>query len=291
MELIKVGEKTYYIKNATNIGVYQIDEENVYLIDTGNDKDAGKKILKMMDARGWKVKGIISTHSNADHIGGNKVIQDRTGCPVYTHGMEKCFTEYPMMEPAFLFGGFPVKDLKNKFLLAKESNVTEIDNHLPEGVEYFLLKGHFFDMIGIKTDDDVYFLADSLVSEETIRKYHIFFLYDIREYLKTLDFLSDLNGKLYIPSHCEATDNILPIINTNREKVNEICNTIWSLCENEITFEDILQKIFEVYGLTMNANQYVLIGSTVRSYLSYLHEEGRVGYEFKKNKMIWKQSL
>ena len=29
MELIKVGEKTYYIKNATNIGVYKIDEENV----------------------------------------------------------------------------------------------------------------------------------------------------------------------------------------------------------------------------------------------------------------------
>ena len=30
MELIKVGEKTYYIKNPTNIGIYKIDEENVY---------------------------------------------------------------------------------------------------------------------------------------------------------------------------------------------------------------------------------------------------------------------
>ena len=46
MELVKVGEKTYYIKNATNIGIYKIDETQVYLIDTGNDKDAGKKILK-----------------------------------------------------------------------------------------------------------------------------------------------------------------------------------------------------------------------------------------------------
>lgn len=290
MELIKVGEKTYYIKNTTNIGVYKIDENNVYLIDSGNDKDAGKKILKIMDAQGWNVKGIISTHSNADHIGGNRLIQDRTGCPVYAYGMEKCFTVYPIMEPSFLFAGFPFKDLRNKFLLAKESNVTEINNNLPEGLEYFSLKGHFFDMIGIKTDDDVYFLADSLVSEDTIRKYHLFFLYDIREYLKTLDYLSTLNGKLYIASHCEATDNILSIVNANRDKVLEICNTIYLLCENEITFEDLLQKVFDIYGLNMNVNQYVLIGSTIRSYLSYLHEEGRVSFEFKDNKMYWKQN-
>ena len=289
MELIQVGEKTYYIKNTTNIGVYKIDENNVYLIDSGNDKDAGKKILKIMDGQGWNVKGIISTHSNADHIGGNKLIQDRTGCPVYAYGMEKCFTQYPVMEPSFLFGAYPFKDLRNKFLFAKESIVTDINGNLPEGLEYFTLKGHFFDMIGIKTDDDIYFLADSLVSEETIRKYHLFFLYDIREYLKTLDFLSTLNGKLYVASHCEATDNIVPIINANKDKVNEICNTIDSLCENEITFEDILQKIFDIYGLTMNANQYVLIGSTIRSYLSYLHEEGRVSFEFKDNKMFWKK--
>ena len=68
MELVKVGEKTYYIKNPTNIGVYKADENNVYLIDTGNDKEAGKKILKIIDEQGWKVKGIITTHSNADHI-------------------------------------------------------------------------------------------------------------------------------------------------------------------------------------------------------------------------------
>ena len=146
-------------------------------------------------------------------------------------------------------------------------------------------------MIGIKTDDDVYFLADSLVSEETIIKYHLFFLYDVREYLKTLDFLSSLNGKLYIASHCEATDNIVPIINANKDKVKEICNTIYSLCENEITFEDILQKIFDIYGLTMNVNQYVLIGSTIKSYLSYLYEEGKVTFEFKENKMLWKQNV
>jgi len=288
MELIKVGEKTYYIKNPTNIGIYKINETEVFLIDTGNDKDAGKKILKIADEQGWTVKGIITTHSNADHIGGNKLIQDRTGCPVYAAGIEKCITEFPILEPSYLYGGYPFKDLRNKFLQAKESVVTAIDNNLPEGLEYFSLKGHFFDMIGIKTDDDVYFLADSLFSEETITKYHLFVVYDVQEYLNTLDYLSTLKGKMFIPSHCEATEDISYLIELNRNKVQEISEKILAFCREEITFEEILKSVFDAYGLMMNTNQYVLIGSTVRSYLAYLYDNGKIGFEFKDNKMYWK---
>lgn len=289
MELIQLGENTYYIRNATNIGVYKISDNEIYLIDTGNDKDAGKKILKIIEAQGWSVKGIITTHSNADHIGGNKLIQERTNCPVYAFGVEKSFTEFPVLEPSFLFGGYPFKDLRNKFLLAKESVVTDIEKQLPNGLSYFSLKGHFFDMIGIKTKDDVYFLADALFSTETITKYHLFFVYDVREYLATLDFLATLEGKWFVPSHCEASESITELIQLNRDKVHEITTKIYDLCSKENTFEDILKSIFDTYNLVMNANQYVLIGSTVRSYLSYLYDEGKIGFEFKDNKMYWKQ--
>lgn len=289
MELIKVGEKTYYIKNATNIGIYMTDNNNIYLIDTGNDKDAGKKILKIINEQGWNVKGIITTHSNADHIGGNKVIQDRTNCTILAHNIEKSFTENPILEPSFLYGGYPFKDIRNKFLYAKESTVTSIENNLPKELEYFPLKGHFFDMIGIKTSDNVYFLADSIFSEETITKYHLFFIYDIKGYLNTLDFLKTLNGNLYIPSHCEATNNISFLIELNRNKIQEITNKIYNACKKEMTFENILKYIFDEYNLVMNANQYVLVGSTIKSYLSYLFDENKLTYEFKDNKMLWKQ--
>ena len=289
MELIKVGEKTYYIKNPTNIGVYKISETEVFLIDSGNDKDAGKKILKIMDEQGWTVKGIITTHSNADHIGGNKIIQDRTGCKIYATAIEKSFSENPVLEPSFLYGGYPFKDLRNKFLCAKESNVELIDNNLPDGLEVISLKGHFFEMIGIKTDDDVYFLGDSIFSEETIRKYHLFFLYDVKEFLNSLEFLSSLEGKLFIPSHTEASENILELIEINKAKVMEISNKIYEICEEEKIFEEILKIIFDEYKLTMSSNQYVLIGSTIRSYLSYLYEEEKLTFEFKDNRMYWKQ--
>ena len=288
MELIQVGEKTYYIKNPTNIGIYRTDDNNVYLIDSGNDKDTGRKILKIINEQGWTVKGIINTHSNADHIGGNKIIADRTGCDIYAYGIEQSFTQHTLLEPSFLYGGYPFKGLKNKFLMAKDTDAKPIENNLPEGLEWFELNGHFFDMIGIRTSDNVLFLADSLFSEETINKYHLFFIYDVRAFLSTLDELEKTEGKMFIPSHCEATENIDALIQLNRDKVSEISEAIYHVCEKPVTFEDVLKQIFDKYALVMNTNQYVLIGSTIRSYLSYLCDDGRIEYCFEDNKMLWK---
>ena len=74
---------------------------------------------------------------------------------------------------------------------------------------------------GIKTSDNVYFLADSLFSEETIIKYHLFFIYDVKEFLNTLDYLSTLKGILYIPSHVQATNDISSLIEINRNAKSE----------------------------------------------------------------------
>ena len=68
-----------------------------------------------------------------------------------------------------------------------------------------------------------------------------------------------------------------------------IANKICELCKNGLTFESLLKEVFNEYDLTMNPNQYILIGSTVKSYLSYLYDEGRITYIFKDNKMYWKQ--
>ena len=291
MELIKAGEKTYYIKNPTNIGIYKLDDNNIYLIDSGNDKEAGKKILKIINEQGWNIKGIINTHSNADHIGGNKVIQDRTGCEIYASDIEESFVKYPILESTMLYGGFPFKDLRNKFLLAKESNPKNINELLVDGLEFIPLKGHFFDMIGIKTSDNIFFLGDSLFSEDTINKYHLFYIYDVGEYLNTLSYLKNLKGKLFIPSHCKATNNIDSLIELNKKKIEEILDVIYKYCVENRTFEEILKYIFEKYLLTMNINQYVLISSTIKSYLSYLYDNNKLTYEFIDNKMIWKQKI
>lgn len=287
MELTKLGEKTYCIQNPTNIGIYKLDDEKVCLIDTGNDKESGRKILKIINEQNWQVECIINTHSNADHVGGNKFIQDRTNCKILSSKIETAIINNPELEPAFLYGAMPLNELNNKFLLAKESNCQVIDNNLPEGLEYFTLKGHFIDMIGIKTSDNIYFLGDSIFSEETINKYHIFFIYDVEKYLQTLDFLETLNGTFYIPSHVKPLTDLKELIKLNKNKINEICNAILNACQNPITTEKIIKNIFDTYNLQININQYVLLGSTIKSYLTYLNNQNKVEYFFKDNLLYW----
>ena len=43
-ELVQVSEKCYYINCPAKIGVYVADKDNVYLVDSGNDKDVGRRI-------------------------------------------------------------------------------------------------------------------------------------------------------------------------------------------------------------------------------------------------------
>ena len=287
MELTKLGEKTYCIQNPTNIGIYKLDDEKVCLIDTGNDKESGRKILKIINEQNWQVECIINTHSNADHVGGNKFIQNRTNCKILSSKMETAIINNPEVEPAFLYGAMPLNELNNKFLLAKESNCQVIDSNLPEGLECFTLKGHFFDMIGIKTSDNVYFLGDSIFSEETINKYHVFFIYDVEKYLQTLDFLETLNGTFYIPSHVKPLTDLKELIKLNKNKINEICNTILNACQNPITTEEIIKKIFDTYNLQININQYALLGSTIKSYLTYLNNQNKIEFFFKDNLLYW----
>ncbi len=289
-ELIQAAEHTYYIDCPAKIGIYE-DTDGIYLIDSGNDKEAGRKIKKILEQKNWQLKAILNTHSNADHIGGNQFLQKRFHCPIYCTPMENAVITNTILEPSFLYGGYPFKALRNKFLMAQQSNAEDIASaHLPKGFEVFSLPGHFWDMIGFKTPDNVYFIADCLSSEAILNKYHISFVYDVKKYLQTLDFICTLQGKLFIPAHAEPAQSIAPLAEYNKNKIQEILELLLQFCKIPSTSEEILKKIFDHYHLTMDAQQYVLVGSTIRSYLSYLAEEEKLETKIIENRFLF-QSL
>ena len=222
------------------------------------------------------------------NIGGNKYLQAQTGCKIYAPGVECDFTRHPVLEPAYLYGGYPCKDLRHKFLMAQESEAEYLtEDVLPEGFEMIPLPGHFFDMVGFRTPDDVVFLADCLSSKETLNKYQIGVVYDVGAYIQTLEMVKNLKARLFVPSHAEATEDISTLAQYNLDKVWQITEKITAICKEPMCFEKILQKLFTEYGLMMNLDQYVLVGSTVRSYLSWLKDTGKVEARFEENLLLW----
>ena len=289
-ELIQLTDNCYYIQSPAKIGLYRFSETEVCFIDSGNDKDAGRKLRQILDQKGWKLRAIYNTHANADHIGGNRYLQAQTGCRIYAPGIDCAVTRHPVLEPAFLYGAYPPRDLRHKFLLAQESDAEPLTSEaLPDGFEILPLPGHFFDMVGYRTPDGVVFLADCLSSEETLEKYQIGFIYDVAAYLDTLERVKSMAARLFVPSHAAPTENIAPLAQINIDKVKEIAERIVALCAEPRCFESILRQLFRDYSLTMNFEQYVLVGSTVRSYLSWLKDTGRVGAEFRDNLLLWQK--
>lgn len=289
-ELIKVAKNSYYMDCPAKVGIVKINESEVVLIDSGSDKDAAKKVKKILDEQKWTLKAIFNTHSHADHTGGNQYLQNQTGCKIYAPGADEAVASNPILEPVMLYGAFPMNDLCNKFLLAKESNVQKLsEDILPPGMEIINFPGHSYDMVGFKTSDNVIYLADSLSSEETLEKYHIVFVYDVKKYLETLELLKTLKADCFVPAHAAQTDNIVPLVQKNIDKTYEVIEKIKAFLQVPLTFENLLSKLFEEYQLTMNASQFALVGSTVKSFLSYLKNEGQVEFYFENNFMMWKK--
>lgn len=287
-ELVQVAENTFYMDCPSKVGFFKTGKDEVVLIDSSSDKDAAKKIKKILDANGWSLKAIYNTHSHADHIGGNQYLQAQTGCKIYASSIECSFTKYPILESTCLYGGNSFSELHNKFLKAQESEADLLtQDSLVEGLSVIKLPGHSFDMVGFKTSDNVIFLADCLSSAQTLEKYQIGYLFDVQSYLDTLEMVKTLQADLFIPSHAEAVKDITPLAQLNIDKTLQIIETIKGIVSQKKTFEDILKSVFDTYNLSMSLQQNVLIGSTVRSYLAYLKNKNLIGYSFENNKMIW----
>ena len=142
-------------------------------------------------------------------------------------------------------------------------------------------------MAGFRTPDNVVFLADCLSSKETLEKYQISFIYDVAEYLKTLDMVKALEADVFVPAHAEATTDIKELAEFNQKKVYEIADKITELLKTPMNSEQLLKCIFDEYNLKMNFEQYVLVGSTLRSYLSWLKDNGKIDVSFVDNQLLW----
>ena len=287
----QLTDSVWLLEGPTNIGFIQ-RKKKVILIDSGNSKESGRKINKLLKEQNWTLEIIINTHSNADHIGGNDYLQRNLNCQIYSPQVESMFIEAPVLETAFLWGGLEVKDIRNRFFCAKPSKVTKVikdEGDLENGLRTISLKGHFFNMIGIMTPDNILFLADSLFGEEVLEKYKIPFIYDVKAYTETIHKLMGIQAEYYVPSHGQVVNNIDKMAQVNLDVVADIKNELLGILRYQKPFDVILKELCNTFKIRLDAGQYALVGSTTRSFLSYLYDENLIGYTFKDNTLTWER--
>lgn len=292
MEYVEITEHVGYIPGGVNVGVIRNGEEAI-LVDTGLDKDNGRKTLRLLEELGLKLKAIINTHSHADHFGGNAYLVRSTGAKVYAPSIESGIIMNPLLEPIYLFhGANPISNLHNKFVLADPSPVDHIIepgeiNVIGLDLEIVHLQGHSFNQMGVKFDD-VLFCADTVFSERVIDKYRIPVVQDVGTHLKTLEELKGMSCRLFVPAHTKPTEDIKPLAEKNINTTRSIIADIKELLKEPMTTDEVQSRLGKKYGLDLSVvQQYYLIHMTIMAYLGYLYDSKQVEIKMEDNLLCW----
>ncbi len=280
---------TYYIDGPTNCGVYKINETDCVLIDCATAKEA-PQIDGVLMQNGLIPKYIVLSHSHADHSGASQYFMKKYSSILIASKIERAFLRDSKLDIGFLYGGYPLDEYDGALMHIDDNREIYSLDYIPKGLQSFKLPGHHYGMIGIKTSDDVYFVADTLGSKDLIDKQHILLIFDVKGYLSSLDYVENLDGKIVVPSHSDVTVNIKEVVAFNRTKIKEIMDVLLDFLSEEHNCIECTQHIFEHYNLHISYNKYMLILSTVRSYLSYLSNEKKIINYFKDNRLVFKNS-
>ena len=286
-ELHHLKGNTYYIDGKTNCGVYKLNDNNdVLLFDCGMDTD-GKYIYETLENAGMHITHLLFSHCHADHAGGWKFIYEKTHCKMIASKVERGFFRDAKLDLGFLYGGYPLDEYDSRLMHIDSNDEIYALDEIPEGVEFFHLPGHHYGMIGIRTSDDVYFVADTLGSIDLVERAHILLIYDVKGYLESLDFVKSLEGKIVVPSHSEVSTHITPVVEYNRSNIYDIIDILRDYLKEEHNCTECTSYIFDYFKLKITYNKYMLILSTIRSYLSYLSNSKRIRNYFKDNRLVF----
>ncbi len=288
----RLGDHTWLLPTGVNVGLWE-EGDGAVLVDSGGDKEAGRQIRQVLDERHLPLRLIVNTHSNADHIGGNAYLQKQTGCQVAATRLETAFITDPVLEPAFLWGSSPPRELRGKFMEAAPSTVNLV---LPESgpvpgtaLQTVALPGHFFQMVGVLTPDRVLFAGDGLFGPEVLEKHPVFFLHDVAAHLRTLDMLEGLEADVVVPGHGRPVREKSALVSANRAAVQRTAEAITAACATPVGFEEILAGLCRVFAIELTFAQYVLVGGTLRAFLSWLSDRGAVRSSFGDGRMVWEK--
>ena len=215
------------------------------LIDTGYGGDFidTERLIQHLGVNLVDIELIVSTHCHCDHIGGNRIIQDRSGCDIAMHQTGKYFMDtkddwatwwrYYNQKADFFQCTQPLSDGDSIAIGPHRFSVIHTPGHAADGIVLY------------DKTNQVLLSSDTLWENDlaviTLRVEGSTALLQVME---SLDKLSALEVRMVYPGHGRPFTDIKKALFKSREKVTRYMN------EKERLGEDILKKI-TIYSLLM----------------------------------------
>ncbi len=278
---------TYYYEAFTNVGIYRLDGNRVVLIDSTDHKRMAKAVNNYLKAEGLTVDTVICTHCHVDHICGNSFFRELYGCRILGTEKELPFIAQPDLEGTFYFNGIDTDKSRNPFFTVEPSCVELLTKeNLPEGLGIISLPGHAFDMIGIRTADNVVFLADSILSEKTWTEHKAPFFRDVNRSIDTLEKIKEMKADIFVPSHNEPLTDIRELAELNICKLKQLKETACGLCDG-IGFDEMFSAFLKELSLEIRTEKYVSYSVMLKNILQALVEDERIKAVMDDGKFIY----
>lgn len=294
-----VDEHCAVIEGAVNIGVIRLDGARVLLVDSGLDRDAGRRAIRAVAEAGWgEVAGILTTHAHADHVGGHPEIVRRIGCPVWAPPVEAAIMSAPELAPAIMFGAAPPGSMRTKFLLPAQVAV----NHQVSGqtvtvdgleIGVVPLPGHAPGQVGYVVGDTC-FSADSVFPEDTLTKHVIPYVYDMTRHRQSLETAQALPYQRFVCGHGPVLerDAFRELVSENLAVLDRIEQRVVVALEDAPDAAGVLGRVLdELDGEADTLGAAGLMGVTVRAMLADLADRNEVESRVARGRITWHRTV
>jgi len=246
MQPVEIIKDLFFIERGflnANHFVYQ--SENPTLIDTAYiaDFDETAGLIAQLGVNLSDVQLIISTHCHCDHIGGNKRIQDRSGCDIALHKIGKHFIDtrddwatwwkYYSQEAAFFDCTIELNDGDVLSIGPHEFKVIHTPGHAAEGIVLYNRKERLLISSDTLWENDMAVMT--LRIEGSAALFHM---------LESLEKLESLDVKIVYPGHGPPFKDMSKALSRTRKRLKNFLN------HRDQIGTDLLKKIM-IYTLMM----------------------------------------
>jgi len=247
MGAVEIMKNLFFIERGylnSNHFVYR--SEQPVLIDTGyiSDFSITEQFIENIGVNIAHTRLIIGTHTHCDHIGGNKIIQDRSGCDIALHKVGKYFMDtgddwspwwrYFGQEAGFFACTIALDDGEVIPIGPHEFQVLHTPGHASDGMVLYSRK----EKVLISGDA----LWENDIPTITMRVEGSTCLFDL---LSSLEKLESLDVEIVYPGHGRPFTNFEEALAKSKTKARDF------LDHKEKTGDSLLKKI-TLYTMLMH---------------------------------------